>query len=136
MSGAARAERRRAERAGERIVTDIAVTWPKSRPLGSYYIELENASTSGLLINFRVSSLPKTMPERCYMVHDGAVRCWNRVVDMCWQPGGRVLDPATGRFMRPGYYIVRDPAYVELPAPVPMRGFQGFRYVDRREMGE
>lgn len=110
-------------------MTDIVVTWPKSRELQSYLDELAKAHQQGLVINYRVSVLPRAVPERCYMVHDGAVRGWNRVLGM----GDRtdVVDPITQSLMEPGVFITRDPVWHPLADPIPMRGFQGWRYFDR-----
>lgn len=113
---------------------DVAVTWPKTRPLGSYYAELKCAMAEGKLINFRLPARPRTQPQRCYMVYDGAVRCWSPVVGVEHKRRGDVIDPVTGRAWPEGWYLVRRPLYVELATPVPMRGFQGFRYVDREEL--
>jgi hypothetical protein len=112
---------------------DIAVTWPKTRPLGSYYAELENARRDRLDINFRIPMCPRQRPERCYMVYDGQVRCWTAIKDILWRGTLTVRDPITGNFWPPGYYIVRSPRYHEIQ-PVPMKGFQGFRYINREEV--
>lgn len=115
---------------------DIVVTWPKTRPLAAYLLELKKAAAEGLVINYRVSRLPR-WPEgvmrnwlrrpRCYMVYDGFVRGYCEIVDACYKPDGRVLDPHTGGFMRAGAFIVRDPEWHRV-APVPMKGFQGWRW--------
>jgi hypothetical protein len=111
-------------------MTDIAVTWPKTRPLGSYYAELERARRHGQLINFRVPARPRELPQRCYMVYDGAVRCWSPVKALMWRGEGEVRRVDGMGFWPEGWYIVREPFYAEIE-PIPMKGFQGFRYFDR-----
>jgi hypothetical protein len=118
-------------------MTDIIVTWPKTRPLGSYYAELENAKRLGRVINFRIPTRPRATPRRCYMVYDGAVRCWSSVIEVVYRNAGEVRkvasDPGVVEwgFWPAGWYVVRDPVYHELADHgIPMRGFQGFRYYE------
>lgn len=108
---------------------DIVVTWPKGRTLESYVTELKKAERAGLVINYRVANLPRELPSRCYMVHDGFVRGYTTVIEM----GERddVRDPLSREFMRPGLYIVRRPRWFPLAEDIPMRGFQGWRYFER-----
>lgn len=113
---------------------DLIVTWPKSRPLSSYLRELERAQRSGQVINYRVRHQPRISPSawrgrgpRCYMVHDGAIRGYNKIRCLTFREDHEVVDPITGNFWPRGWYIVRDPGWHEVE-PVPMRGFRGFRY--------
>lgn len=119
----------------DRVKRDIVVTWPKSRPLSSYLDELLKAYAQGLEINYRVSRLPQLdfaaweeRPGRCYMVHDGAVRGYNEINRFTHRSD--VRDPISGELMRPGYYIVRDPRWIPI-TPIPMAGFQGWRWFER-----
>jgi hypothetical protein len=116
---------------------DIVATWPKSRPLSSYLDELLKAYRTGQQINFRVARLPRLdyaaweeRPGRCYMVHDGAVRGYNEIDRFTHRAD--VRDPITGEFMPPGFYIVRDPRWNPI-IPIPMAGFQGWRWFDEEE---
>lgn len=111
-------------------MTDIACTWPKTKPLGTYYAELENARRRNLVINFRVPARPKSTPQRCYMVYDGFVRCWSPVKAILWRGEGEVRRVDGQGFWPAGWYIMREPFYAEIE-PLPMKGFQGFRYFDR-----
>lgn len=125
----------------------IVVTWPKSKPLGEfgptgvgYLPELWRANDVGDVINFRVARLPRWLDSiedhgwtgwpygvrgpRCYMVHDGAVRGWVQVIGTCHRAEGEVHGwPA-------GFYIVRDAMWQPID-PIPMRGFQGWRWFDQ-----
>jgi hypothetical protein len=116
---------------------DIVATWPKSRPLSSYLDELLRAYRLGLQINYRVARLPhlpfaawEERPGRCYMVHDGAVRGYNEIDRFTHRSD--VRDPITNLFMPPGFYIVRDPRWHPID-PIPMAGFQGWRWFDEEE---
>lgn len=115
---------------------DIVVTWPKSRSLQSYLDELERADREDKLINFRISSIPKEDVTRCFMVHDGAVRGYTNVLKVDIYQRGEIRDPITGHAWPDGIYITRDPEWYPIE-PIPMKGFQGFRYfkeIDVREI--
>jgi hypothetical protein len=106
---------------------DIVVTWPKSRTLDDYVTELAKAKDDGKVINFRVANRPNVQPgDRCYMVHDGAIRGWTKVLEV--RRSRIVVNVKTGEHMAPGLFIVRDPEWHALDEPIPMKGFQGFRY--------
>lgn len=118
-------------------MTDIVVTWPKNRPLGSYLAELELAKRDGKIINFRVPSAPHlgTELQRCFRVHDGRVRGWVAILSV--EKRGRnevarVRSDAFAGFWPPGWYVVCDPAWHEIPRErqPEMAGFRGFRYYD------
>lgn len=117
---------------------DIVATWPKKRPLQSYLDALAAAEASGQTINFRVAILPKwdlralaDRPDRhtprCYMVHDGAVRGYNEISCATERGDNEVVNPEGG-YWPAGRYVVRDPAWHAIE-PMPMRGFQGWRWV-------
>lgn len=120
---------------------DIVVTWPKSKPLTAYLAELRRAEYEGLVINYRVARLPRWSPRnvdlwgrvrpvcagrpaRCYMVYDGAVRGWCEILYACERDDGEVEGWPAGK------YIVRDPKWHHLETPIPMSGFQGWRWFD------
>lgn len=110
---------------------NIVITWPKSRSLESYLIELDKADKAGEFINFRLPTKPKEHEvSLCYIVHDGAIRGWNDVVSIDYRPEGVVRDPITGDYWPAGFYVVRDPHWHPLKDPIPMKGFQGFRYYE------
>lgn len=112
---------------------ELAVTWPKSKPLETYLEELRRAGEERLEINFRVPSKPSILPVRCYMVHSGHLRGYNLVRRIVHRGEGevaRVESDAFAGFWPAGWYIVRDPLWHPI-TPVPMRGFQGYRYIDR-----
>jgi hypothetical protein len=110
---------------------DVIVTWPQSRPLDSYLAELKRAARDGLVINYRVSRLPATKPRRCYMVHSGMVRGWCDVLSVERRGEGDVRRAENDSGFWPGgYYIVRSPVWHALKNPLPMRGFQSWRWYD------
>ena len=110
---------------------DLIITWPKKRKLDSYVEELAKAADCGKVISFRVPTVPKIKCERCYVVHDGRVRGWTRVLKEEHRGEGEVQDPITGMYWPAGNYIIRMPKWHPLTAGPWMKGFQGFRYIDR-----
>jgi hypothetical protein len=109
---------------------DIVCTWPKKRTLEDYLGELDAAIAADLWINYHISSPPTGPIWRCYMVHDGAVRCWSGVMEVTYREYGQVTDVKGGPFWPEGWYVVRSP-YYRLTEPFAMKGFQGWRYFDR-----
>lgn len=109
-------------------MSDLILTWPKSRSLDSYVSELANAERDGMVINFRVPTRPRVRArDRCFMVHDGAIRGYNDIVGVCERGAREVVDPITGGYWPTGIYVVRHPRWFPID-PRPMRGFQGYRY--------
>lgn len=112
---------------------DIVITWPKTKDLGTYYVELENAKLHGHVINYRVAVKPKRLLSRCYVVYDGQVVCWSGVIEVRYRAAGEVRRVGSDRNeseWKAGIYIVRWPEYTET-VHYAMRGFQGWRYFDR-----
>lgn len=108
---------------------DIVVTWPKTLPLEDYVAELRSAERRGDVINFRVAHPPwDAIGGRCFMVHDGAVRGWNRIVEVLHRDEGEVRDVRSGGHWPAGFYVVREPIWFPVVPPIPMRGFQGWRW--------
>lgn len=115
-------------------MSDIVVTWPKSRSLQSYIDELERAALEKKLILYRVGGMPRRLMagDRCYMVHSSQVRGWVEVYDLRFPNEGQPpIDPITGERMGEGAYIVRSPIWNRLVQPIPMEGFQGVRYAPK-----
>lgn len=127
-------------------MTDVVVTWPKSRPFGSYIAELENAKREGLNINYRVRNPPGRTrffegvgdddTPRLYRVHDDKVRGYTPVLGVTFRDEGTVArvasDLMTGHWPA-GWYIVCEPVFYDIE-PVEMKGFRGWRWYDRAEV--
>lgn len=111
-------------------MTDIAITWPRTRELQSYLDELRAAVARGDEINYRVAREPKHTPERCYVVHSGRLRGYNRVLRVVRRGEGEVRHMGGG-YWPAGWYIVRSPVWVPLNPEIPMPSFRGFRYIER-----
>lgn len=114
-------------------MADIILTWPKGRTLESYVMALGEAFHNDELINFRVSNLPAKeafQGDRVYMVHDGHIRGYNWLYGYAMRLENEVKDPVSGAFWPAGKYIVRLPGWKAID-PIPMKGFQGWRYADK-----
>jgi hypothetical protein len=115
---------------------DIVVTWPKTLSLDDYLRASEIARIAGLQLNYRVGRAPsfdfgahRHRPGRVYVVYDGRVRGYHELLYTAYRDDNEVLDERTKGFWPAGWYIVRDPAWHPLPAPLPvMRGFQGWHW--------
>lgn len=118
-------------------MTDIVVTWPKTRRFATYVAELHNAARDGLLINYRVRTPPDRKrlagDARCYRVHDGHVRGWTPIKDICFHGDTEVArvksDPIVGHWPA-GWYVVCLPEFHDTTL-TQMGGFPGWRYFDR-----
>lgn len=118
---------------------DIIITWPKTRTLDSYLNACVGAKIRGEVINFRIANPPnfefgahKDRDGRVYVVHDGFVRGYQELIHVAYREANEVLDPVTGGFWPEGWYLVRNPEWHEIN-PIPMKGFQGFRYFNEVE---
>lgn len=112
---------------------DLCITWPKKRSFDSYLEELSKAWEANEVICFRVPTLPKQKCEFCYVVHDGMLRGFTRIRGYGEMGDGEVKDPISGEYLPAGNYIVRIPFWHPLQHEKPMKGFQGYRYIDRPE---
>lgn len=72
--------------------------------------------------------------DRCYYVEDGFVRGY-ALITRGFLCDGMVCD-ATGRRWDEGFYIVMEAASWRWIRPLPMRGFQGFRYASRLDAAD
>lgn len=113
---------------------DIIVTWPSSRTLESYLVELNRAEQEEKVILYKVGKMPRHVAagQRCYMVHRGYVWGYCEIIDLQFENEGvPPIDPISGERMPRGNYIVRAPHWWQLVKPLPMKGFQGFRYAPK-----
>jgi len=103
---------------------DIMVTLPKSNSWDEYSKELDVVKDGSEVMNYKVRTFPKTgVGSKCYIVHDGFVKGWMEIVGMSEED---FTCSTTGRVWE-GKFIQRSGPfhYIE---PIPMKGFQGFRY--------
>lgn len=77
----------------------------------------ETAGEQGISFFWYMGRLPQSMPPRIYFVWGNAVRAWHEVISVTRYEGG---DGA----------IFMKTKINPLAETIPMRGFQGFRYID------
>ena len=109
-------------------MTDIVVTLPASIAWEEYEKELRRAA-NGEEMSFKVPTMPKVSPgERCYVCHRGAVVGWMTITGT---HDGSFTCTTTGRHWS-GKFVKRSGTFHYLSDPIPMKGFQGYRYADDR----
>lgn len=106
-------------------MSDIAITIPMHVAWEDYQMELDRAA-DGETMNFKVSGMPKASPgDRCYVVHRGYVRGYMIISGLSEE--GFTCTTFGHRY--DGKFIQRTGPFYPVE-PIPMRGFQGFRYVN------
>lgn len=109
------------------IGRDIIITLPKTISWDDYEKELEAVKDGSQVMNFKVPTMPKVLPgNRCYIVHDGEVKGWMKIVGT---KTGPFKCTTTGKEWPIGNYIERSGRFNHI-APIEMKGFQGFRYAN------
>jgi len=109
---------------------DIIVTTPK-REMENAAREAEDCKRAGGGEYFRqvpVTLAPEVLPgDRVYYVEDGYIRGFAVVKRIYATASGEACD-TTGRRWPPGVYVFMDAKTWKWIRPIPMKGFQGFRY--------
>jgi len=106
---------------------DWVVTIPKVYKWKDYQKELDAVRDGKSVINYKVRAFPQDMKigDRCFIVYDGKVRGWMRIVGM------KKFDrewfcQTTGHAWPAGKYIQRSGRFFKVDGPE-MRGFRGVR---------
>ena len=108
---------------------DIIVTLPKNISWSDYKKELDAVSDYSSVINFKVNAFPKTKKgNKCYLVHCGNIVGWMEIVGLSEK---KFTCSITGKEWS-GKFIERSGPFHYIK-PIPMKGFQGFRYFDSEE---
>lgn len=104
---------------------DIIITLPKHIAWNDYQKELDAVKDGRSSLNFKVSNFPKklNLMDKCYL-------CYNNFIVGYMFVTGRVLNDftcsVTGKKWK-GKFIQRSGEFFKIE-PIPMKGFQGFRY--------
>jgi hypothetical protein len=110
---------------------DIIVTTPKAQ-METAALEAENIKEAGGGFYFRYlgRQRPKHFDpgDRVFYVEDGFIRGFAYATDVTDTPG--MVCDTSGRQFRAGYYAFMDAETWTWVRPIPMRGFQGWRYFD------
>lgn len=108
---------------------DIVVTTPRTQ-MATAAQEAADCIAEGGGLYFRNLGFhtPKDLEVggRCFYVEDGAVRGFCTVTAVTDRP--QMVCDTSGRDFGPGVYVFMDAATWHWIAPLPMSGFQGWRY--------
>lgn len=103
---------------------DIIITLPKTTSWTEYEKELAVAKDGGKM-SFRLPIMPKVnIGNKCYLVHNGNVIGWMKIIGI---HKGPFTCSTTGKEWPVGNYVERSGEFHKI-TPIPMKGFQGFRY--------
>lgn len=112
---------------------DIIVTTPKSQMAAAAQEAADCIRNGGgeYFRRFHSTAYPRDLHvgDRVYYVEDGYIRGFAVVNRMLHSPQGRTCD-TTGRVWAQGYFVFMDAASWQWITPIPMLGFQGFRYAN------
>lgn len=104
---------------------DIVITIPKSVDWSEYEKELEAVKDGKQVLNFKVNNFPKTAKgNKCYLLHNGFIKGWMGIVGLSNKD---FICSTTGKHWK-GNFIERSGPFHKID-PIPMKGFQGFRYL-------
>lgn len=102
---------------------DIIITIPKSIKWEDYEKELD-AAANGAILNFKVNNFPKTKPgNKCYVCYNGFIVGYHIISGM----STKEFTCTTTHNLWNGKFIERTGQFNKIE-PIPMKGFQGFRY--------
>lgn len=107
---------------------DIVVTLPATIKWSDYQKELKEAEDYSSEMNFKVSSIPKQtgVGKKCYISHNGFLVGYMAITDIVSKD---FTCTTTGNKWK-GNFIVRSGPFTYLKDKIPMKGFQGFRYIN------
>ena len=106
---------------------DIVITLPSSIEWSDYEKELFVVEDETQVLNFKVSKLPTNakIGNKCYICYRGNIIGWMKIVGLISNTN---FDCTTTGSNWNGNFIQRSGKFNKLETPIPMKGFQGFRY--------
>ncbi len=108
----------------EQITRDIIITLPKSILWSDYQKELDAVKDGSQIMNFKVNNFPKTkIGAKCYLLYNGFIRGYMFITGFSEK---EFVCSTTGNTFN-GKFIERSGDFFKID-PIPMKGFQGFRY--------
>lgn len=110
---------------------NIAITVPKTIKWEQYEKEIDAVRDGEQEMNYRLPTLPKDteVGDRCYVCYNGQLIGWMEITGISKRDGFECS--TTGKDWGDGNYISRSGEFHYLKNPVPMKGFMGYRYIDR-----
>lgn len=112
-------------------MSSICITIPKSIKWEDYEKEIETVEDETSEMNYRLPTLPKDVKvgDRCYLCHDGYIKGWMKISNIGYKDDFTCT--TTGQQWKAGNYISRTGKFNYLKTPVPMKGFMGYRKLDK-----
>ena len=112
----------------ERKPIGIVITIPRTIKWEDYEKELAAVADGRQEMNFRVNILPTRVHQgdRCYLCYGGNIVGW-MTISHIGEKSFRCT--TTGRQWETGNYVSRTGKFYKLDAPIPCKGFRGFRYI-------
>lgn len=106
------------------------ITIPKTVKWSDYQKELATVADGSVVMNYRTRYFPKEMKagDHCYIVHDGRVRGWMKIINLIEKSDAWVCS-TTGGWWPSGRYIQRTGEFNPVDGPA-MTGFRGVRKFD------
>lgn len=102
----------------------IIITLPKKIKWEEYIHELDQAE-KGAIMNFKVNNFPSVVKgDKCYLIHNGYIKGYMLIHGLSEKD---FTCTTTGNKWS-GKFIERTGKFYYLDNPIPMTGFQGFRY--------
>jgi hypothetical protein len=108
---------------------DIIITIPSS--ITNWFKECQEVEKDeNLELRYHVRALPKKckVGDKCFVIQNGFIRGYHIISKLDYVHS--FVCSTTGKKWGAGYYIIRKGKFYELNQPVPMKGFQGFRYIN------
>ena len=109
---------------------DIAITIPKKIKWEDYCKELDTVRDGSQMMLYKLPTKPKHNLKggRCYICHNGYVRGWMEIIDVIYSDGFTCT--TTNTPWPEGWYVCRSGEFHEIENIIPIKGFQGYRYVN------
>jgi hypothetical protein len=108
----------------KQLPRDIIITIPKTIVWSEYEKELNVVSNYSQVMNFKVNAFPNTKKgNKCYLCYSGNIIGWMEIVGLSEK---EFNCSTTGKNWK-GKFIERSGPFHKI-SPIPMKGFQGFRY--------
>lgn len=106
---------------------DIVITLPAKIDWGEYVKELKKVENEEEVLNFKVNSLPTktSVGCKCYVCWRGSIVGWMKISGLV---SNNFTCSTTGQKWS-GKFIQRTGTFNYLETAIPLKGFQGFRYI-------
>jgi len=108
---------------------DIIITIPKKIEWSDYLKEIDAVRDGSQMMLYHLPFKPKHNLKgcRCFVCWRGHIVGWMRIVNVFYSDG--FACSTTGVRWPEGWYVCRSGEWTYLQPGIPMKGFQGIRYV-------